>query len=201
MKEILSKIVQSQSLEARWLHTISLLEYIGARKIAKTMCTGAQPELDVLEHYADECRHAFIFKKLAIHVNNDVAPGYLCQEDAVNYFQTLDHGLSKWLEEKTGAKNPLHSYLLTTSLIERRAMKIYPLYKTLTRQELVASELKQIIIEESNHKGPLDQKAQRVLEAIAPNLLEEAIQKEEELFEKFLGALSQSLEQASLLHH
>lgn len=163
MKEALEIIVQSPALESRWLNTVSMLEYIGARKIGKTF-SKMHPPLEILEHHADETRHAFAFKKLSTMVAGKDHENYLCADAGVAYFQTLDKEISDWVARLTGKEDPYQSYLFVTTIIERRAMKLYPLYRKLTRNGFVRDEVKKIIEEEANHKKSIEDKAFRILD-------------------------------------
>ena len=193
MKEILRKITAESALEAKWLNTLSLLEFIGARKIAKTVGQD-HPSLMVLEHHADETRHAYAFKKLCQELSEESRPEYLCRDAAVKYFQTLDHQLSEWLRDRTGTDELTYpSYLLTTSLIERRAMKLYPLYRDATSQEAVREELHVVIEEESTHRPLIDRELKKWLERHGQDGLEACWQLEDELFQAFENALRASL--------
>lgn len=64
IKSALRKIIADERVEARWLNTISYLEYVGARKIFRSVAT-SHPSVSVLDHLADETRHAAAFKVLA----------------------------------------------------------------------------------------------------------------------------------------
>lgn len=150
MKTILTILVKHPLIEARWLNTLSLLEFIGARKISKTVCQD-YPGRDILAHYADEVHHADVFKKLADTVAGVPFDGTLAADAAVSYFQLLDKTLTEWLGHVSGSSNTYHNYLLVTRVIERRAMRLYPLYKSLTRSDAVRAGLDGIIHEEAGH--------------------------------------------------
>lgn len=186
MKAILQKITAQTSLEAQWLNTLSLLEFIGARKIAKTVAR-QHPSLEILEHYADETRHAHAFKRLSQHLSDDES--FLCRDEAVAYFQTLDQQMADWLQDKFPPADPYPNYLLTTSLIERRAMQLYPLYRDTSSQALVRAELELIIQEESNHRPEIDRRLKQLLREQGQGGLEDCWQIEEQLFATFTEAL------------
>lgn len=150
MKTLLTTIVKHPLLEARWLNTLSLLEFIGARKISKTVCQD-YPSRDILAHYADEVRHANVFKQLGDTVAGFPYEDTLCTDAAVSYFQLLDKTLSEWLGHVSGVNNAYQNYLLVTRVIERRAMRLYPLYKSLTCSDAVRAGLGGIIHEEAGH--------------------------------------------------
>jgi len=187
MKEILQIITSDTTLEARWLNTLSLLEHIGARKISKTVAQ-THPTLQILEHYADETRHAYAFKSLSVQLSKNSSGDYLCKDEAITYFQSLDRQVAAWLQENIDPLDQYPNYLLTTSLIERRAMQLYPLYRDVTAQDSVRAELDRIIQEETNHRSGIDRKIRDVL-AAAGYKLDDIWPIEEKLFRDFLTAL------------
>lgn len=161
-RELLTKtlqyIAENASLETRWLYTLYTMEFAGATKIAKAI-QRMPADLDMLEHWKDETRHAFVFRKLADRafeesdaINNRNA---LSRNAALRYFHRMDRSALQLLKEE-GLNDQKHSYLLTTLLIENRAMKIYPLYRSITKRTDVKDELTEIIKEEANHKKPLE---------------------------------------------
>ncbi len=191
MKQFLQTISAKPALEARWLNTVSLLEYIGAMKISKTVCQ-SHPDLSVLEHFADEARHAAVFKNLSQKLKGKEGD-YLCRDEGVTYFQTLDHTVSDWITQKNGKPDTLLNYLLVTNLIEKRAMKLYPLYRATTKSPVVKAALKTIILEENNHRVPLEKKAQALLKKRKIEGFAVLQKIEEDLFDVFLGALKREI--------
>lgn len=192
VKEFLDKIVTDPALEARWLNTLSLLEYIGARKIGKTF-SKVHPALEVLEHHADETRHAFAFKRLAAILSDGRDLGYLCGPQAIEYFQTLDKTLSEWLAKLSGRSDSYQNYLLVTSVIERRAMKLYPYYRRITRNGFVRDELKSVIDEEASHRRLIEERCLKVLNKNDVPGFDECDAAEEKLFLKFGEAIEKEI--------
>lgn len=190
LKHFLSRVTLNPTLEAGWLHTVSLLEFTGARKISRTVADH-HPSLDVLEHLADETRHALAFKRLAEEVGGAPAQRYLCAPEGGAYIQKLDRALSTWSEKVLGRHDERAFYLLTTTLIERRAMQLYPLYRATTSQECVREELRKVITEEQNHRVSIENEC---LALHAPHGLEEPLAIEERLFGEFLTALEGAVE-------
>jgi len=184
MKEILTHICRDKKLEARWLNTLSLLESIGARKITKTVCQ-KHPSQEILEHLADEARHSYVFKKLSNEIEGAETQGYLCGEAAINYFQSLDTQASQWIASHLGEDTYIN-YLFVTWLIERRAMRLYPLYRTLTSYAPLADELQKIVVEESTHMHPIEDKAKSML---SEDKAQELFAIEDRLFAEFEKSL------------
>ena len=191
-REILEKIVINPALEARWLNTLSLLEYIGARKIGKTF-TKVHPALEVLEHHADETRHAYVFKRLSAIVADGKDLGYLCGDEAVTYFQSLDKKLSDWISKLTGRIDGIQNYLVVTAVIERRAMKIYPYYRKITRNGFVRDELKQVIDDESSHRRRIESQCLKILNPSDVPDFQECDAFEEEIYRHFERSIEKEI--------
>ncbi|NOK15118.1 hypothetical protein [Corallococcus exercitus] len=195
IQAVLRQLVQVPELEVRWLHTVSLLEFIGARKISRTVAD-RHPSLEVLGHLADETRHAFTFKRLACEVagREDVTE-FLSVGAASAWFQALDRQLAEWVTGVTGTADVYLHYLLTTAVVERRAMVLYPLYKAATRHAVVREELGRVVVEEQSHRRAIEDACQQRLEK-AGVTLEPALALEERLFETFLTQLEKDVAQA-----
>lgn len=188
IQNVLKQIAANPGREALWLNTISLLEFIGARKISRTVAD-RHPTLDVLNHLADETRHALAFKRLACEVAGGEVSEYLCPQAAGTYFQTLDRELAAWAAQAVGREDTRLSYLLTTTMIEQRAMQIYPLYKAATRQAVVREELGRVVTEEQSHRRSIEDICTETLAELAGKDLAEPKAIEARLFEGLLGAL------------
>lgn len=187
LKNVLEEITSARVLEAEFLHTLALLEFIGARKISRTM--GERfPFLDVLDHLADETRHAAALKRLAVDVFGG-EPGYLAAEAAKAYFYRLDREMAAWVEDLVGKSDVELTYFLVTTMIERRAMILYPLYRRVTATQSVRDELRAIIVEEQGHRVAIEAACMSRLQAhgvtsfAAPEAVEQAF------FAQFLDAL------------
>ncbi len=194
MRQVLEAISKDPALEARWLNTLSLLEHIGSRKISKSVCE-KHPSLEVLEHFADETRHAYIFKKLAsrgvLSTHHD--ENYLCRDEAVSYFQMLDNFMTEWIHAATHQDDTYQNYLLVTCMIERRAMKLYPLYKNITRDDEVRLELQQIILEETNHRHNIETHMADILKQNQVKNFSVCTDIEKQLFGGFESSLKKNL--------
>jgi len=191
LKDVLARIAELPEREARWLNTVSLLEFTGARKISRTVAD-RHPTLEVLQHLADETRHALAFKRLATEVAGREVTGYLCLEAAATYFQTLDRALSSWATQTLGREDVRLNYLLTTTLIEQRAMQVYPLYKAATRHPVVKEELGKIVAEEQSHRRSIETVCIEALAAAGTDL-DQPLAIEARLFEAMLAALEREL--------
>lgn len=196
MRDILTKIVDNPKLEAQWLSTLSLLEHIGARKIGKTVARSHQ-SVSVMEHFADETRHAEAFGKLSRFLAENRDCVALCREEAISYFQTLDRKASDWITKIVGHEEEMHNYWLVTALIERRAMLLYPLYRSLTRSTDVREELARVIEEESSHRKIIEKNALDLLKRYGVDNFDEASRLEEKLFWGFCDQLRREIQKAA----
>ncbi len=149
--EVMVQLVKRPAQHAKFLNTLSLLEYIGARKILKSQeastITG-----EILGHAAEEIRHAQTFKKLALKMSEGLLETYqdehlLAGVGARQYIQAIDQGVAAKLKVPHAALN----YLLTTLLIEERANRIYPGYDLILTECGFPSALKAIVREENTH--------------------------------------------------
>lgn len=188
IQAVLKQIAAEPALEARWLNTLSLLEFIGARKISRTVAD-RHPSLEVLGHLADETRHALAFKRLACEVAGAEISEYLCPQEAAAWFQTLDRELAAWTTRAVGREDVWLNYLLTTTLVEQRAMVLYPLYKAATRQAAVRAELGKVVTEEQSHRRQIEEACLRLLAEAGMSDLSGLKAIEERLFDGFLSAL------------
>src|SRR5260221_11684276 len=170
---ILARLTGDAGRHARFLNTLSLLEYIGVRKILKSQpAEGLSAEM--LEHILEEARHAYVLKRLALRVGGEsvatyAAPALLCGEEARRYIQTLDRSAEIDLKESrdpasgatgdavpAGGVSPASgsasvNYLYTTLLIEERAGAVYPLYEPLLARVGLGGVLAGFIREEEGH--------------------------------------------------
>lgn len=155
-KSLIQKIVLTPENHARWLNTLSFLEHIGSRKIIKSQ-KSEKLDLMVLEHIAEETRHAFYIKKLAQKISPDTCPTYeedylLAGNNAEKYFQQLDQKISEILSRQyAGQGISLLTYLYVTLLVEERAIGVYRVYETVLEENHFAISVKPILAEEQRH--------------------------------------------------
>jgi hypothetical protein len=152
LNQIISTVISSPALHAKWLNTFSYLEYIGFRKIVKSQnATGLSTE--TLSHAVEEGRHALKLKKLAVKIGGKDFDNYdehtlLCVREATNYFQTLDRSCEKALEDIPLEQRPRFVYLWVTWLVEKRALLVYELYQATNPGP---GSLRSLLAEEENH--------------------------------------------------
>ena len=158
LASFLSQVSARPALHARFLNTLSLLEYIGARKIYKSQPADCFT-VEVLEHVVEEGRHALALKKLAIRLGGDSvrtygAEGLLSGADATRYMQTLDRAVEADLQSSgfpSGEKRTWINYLLTTLLVEERADSLYPIYEPILTSLGYGGVAAAIVAEEKRH--------------------------------------------------
>lgn len=193
IKTLLGAICEDTATEAKWLNTLSLLEYIGARKISKTVAGRHPDSPEVLDHLADESRHAYAFKRLCVEISEGECDSYLCEDAAKRYFAELDQRATAWMNELTGEDDMSQNYLLVTTLIERRAMMMYPLYRSVTSHDVVRDELQEIVVEEQDHRVAIEENCVEMLSQYGVDGLEAVTDLEANLFAGFLDAVATEL--------
>ncbi len=150
-KTVLTDLSQRPHDHARFLNSISLMEYMGARKIMKSQHEESI-SAEVLAHMAEEIRHAQVFKKMALKLSEGRLVTYdeeylLAGNEARAYIQTVDQGVAGVLKKQDSYFN----YLLSTLLIEERANKVYPFYAQLLEPYGFATHIQKILREEEHH--------------------------------------------------
>lgn len=131
MQRALAAIVQRPALHARFLNSLSRLEYVGVRKMLKAR-RSEDIDLGGLQHMLEEAVHATRLKKFARSVAphgvsvETFAPEHTLEGQAAEgYFQAVDRAAA----EAVGGANPEACYALTSAAIEVRARCLYPAYQ------------------------------------------------------------------------
>ena len=191
-RDFLGAVVERPLMHAKFLNTLSLLEYMGARKILKSQ-RAETISYEILAHTSEEIRHAQMLKKLSLKLSEGKLEDYssenlLCGAEGARYFQTIDTAAFKAL----GHPDPWVNYLLTTLLIEERANSIYPHYAALPKAEL-ASIFKGIVREEDTHLQDILVQI-RKRQDISNDFLQKLRRIEDEAFSLFVGSLHESIQ-------
>lgn len=163
VEHALQNIVKAPSIHARFLNTLSRLEYVGARKLMKSQ-DSSDLSKDTLQHLVEETRHAWMLKKLACRLDPQVAAGFsaaltLAGDEGEAYFQALDAEVSKTVTLSDAAElslGKLH-YLYTSWLVELRAVAFYSAYEPLLRHAQVPNVLSGILGDETHHLDAMQQ--------------------------------------------
>ena len=149
--EGLNKFGPNLNLHAKLINTFSLMEYIGGRKILKSQLESKVTEA-LLSHVAEEVRHAMTLKRLALKLSDGGLHSYgdehvLGGQAARHYMQKVDRGAADYFKSDDAWKN----YLLTTWLIEERALLVYPLYEEVMESLGHKGYFKMILKDEERH--------------------------------------------------
>lgn len=190
MKTLLNCIISIPDIYARFLNTLSLLEYIGARKIIKSQNYEILTE-KTLNHSIEELRHARLLKRAAVKILPECETYHeqvlLCGKQAFHYFQTIDHTANTVLSDY----NPWHCYLYTTALIEIRAIDFYTQCEEILLALNKPSPFRGILIEEEKHLQDINEGLIKIPNFEKDLAILKKIEKKE--FDIFLKALKQSI--------
>lgn len=156
-KQLLTSIVASNELHAKWLNTLSFLENCGARKIAACEHPTLVKE-EMLKHAAEEFRHAHHLKRQIEKVSSYRMETYslslmLGGISTLHYLAALDLKTSRYLKSSGLSKNSVReaAYLLVTYAIELRAHELYRIYDEVLRKAGSKVTVKSILLEEKEH--------------------------------------------------
>ncbi len=163
LKTLLETIIDSKTLHAKWLNTLSYLENCGARKIAACEHPTLVKE-EMLKHAAEEFRHAHSLKKQIGKITDQKMESYtpsllLGGRSTLSYLQSLDLQTCRYLK-KSGLQGPSlkeAAYLLVTYAIELRAEALYPLYHTALKGRRSPVAVKSIVLEEKEHLKEMEE--------------------------------------------
>lgn len=158
LKNIFTTIVNNDTLHARFLNTLSLMENTGARKISASEDPATVTYI-ILKHAAEEHRHAFYLKKQIEKIEGAALPTYapeylLAAAHSKRYLNQLDIDACRYLKEKLGLSGKelrFAAYLLVTYSIEVRADELYPVYQDVLTEAGSKVNVKSIILEEEGH--------------------------------------------------
>lgn len=144
--ELLRRIVASPEIELEWIDLLSQLEYVGCRKIVKSVGFEAV-SLEILRHVSEEASHAFLLKSVVEEggVRDRSWRDGRFAEAGWRYFQGLDQRISA-LPESDGLRYPGVSWA-----IERRVLAVYPAYLLRTQNESLKKVLRRILAQEERH--------------------------------------------------
>jgi hypothetical protein len=157
IEQLLTTIVASNELHAKWLNTLSFLENCGARKIAACEHPTLVKE-EMLKHAAEEFRHAHHLKRQIQRVSSKPMDTYspfsmLGGVATLHYLTLLDLKASRYLKALGLSKHSIKeaAYLLVTYAIELRAEELYPIYDEVLVKAGSRVAVKSILLEEKEH--------------------------------------------------
>ncbi|WP_026999377.1 hypothetical protein [Eisenibacter elegans] len=197
---LLPLIVQHHQLHSRWLNTLSLMENVGARKIAAAEHP-RNVDLLMLKHAAEEARHAYYLKKQLSKIPEADCPDYsdvylLAPRASYHYLHALDVAISRYLKTTLACADyqlRYMAYLLVTYAIEVRADELYPAYQEALSAAGSKVNVKSIIVEEEGHLAEM----QTQMEAVLPNWQQHAkavTDIEAGLYEKWVANIAQTVQ-------
>ena len=196
MLKILERVANNKEWHAKFLNTLSYLEYIGARKMLKSL---PAPVLNksFLDHINEEIRHSLFLKSLAEKLTK-TKWGFKEQEliagaSASHYFQEVDHYSSKF-----SFSNPVLNYLYTTYAIEQRAIIFYSLYNDILKKKNFPFTLQSILNDELEHLNSVLKEIQKTDPFWELNL-EEISQFEHQKYFSLLICLDQEVSESALI--
>lgn len=195
LEPLFSELIGNVERHKQWLATLSYLENQGARKIFACQPQGDLP-LELLQHAAEEARHAWFFKKQIERLDGDANQIYplLGGYAARHYLHRLDMGICRILKKELGlAGRRLKdaSYLLTTYGIEVRAAVFYPHYHEVLQAAGIKISLNSIIREEDRHLDEIESSLQAWPEIQA--LCQRVIDMENVLYERFIDEVCRTV--------
>ncbi len=196
-KRLLQAVVADPGLHSRFLNMLSLLEHIGSRKIMLSQMKG-DLDKEILQHMAEETRHAFFFKNQAERMHgralDDYSPDHtLCPAAARAYFGRLDAGITRMLSQAP-KRTP---YLWVSFIIEIRAGWIYHFYQQALEEAHVGVSLKSVIAEEEKHLAEMQESLNQA-GLMNDLLLVRAAGLETQLFTKLLDALLSEIKETGM---
>lgn len=146
--DFLQNLVEDKPRHARFLNMLAMLEHLGSRKIMVSQMDQVMSQ-DVLQHLAEEARHAYFFKRHAERIAGHALAGWHDENTsaripAAMYFGRLDAGITKRVGEA-------QAYGWVSLIIELRACWLYGLYQEVLEHASDHLSLKSLLAEEDRH--------------------------------------------------
>ena len=186
-------LITQPETHARFVNTLSMLEHLGSVRMARTQ-SGAGITERVLEHLAEETRHAFYLKRLSRKIDGGTNEQYrddslIAGPSARMYFARLDATARSYARERSNGR-PLgaETYLLVSWLVERRAMWLYPAYAEALKAAGTRYSVRSIINDEEDHLAEMVEGLDSLGVTGQPEL-PELVRQEESLFGRLADAM------------
>lgn len=203
-RRLLDRIVVDAPLHARFVNTLSRLEYVGVRKILKSR-RSERIGLDGLQHILDEAVHALRLKKAAVALAGGGGEGVVTFADDATlagdagegYLQALDRRAEEALLDLDPVERAEANYHLTSAAIEVRAQVFYPLYDQCLKDNRVGFSVAAISKDEDRHLEEMAVGLERSLPEWRRRL-EAVLAAEEALYARFLAAVEGALPASQL---
>lgn len=166
---LLGDLVGAPGLHARFVNTLSRMEYIGVRKMLKSR-RAERMDLDGLQHILDEGVHALRLKRAAtalaatagVDVTTFSEAHTLAGEAGEAYFQALDRWAETVVADLAEDVRVEANYLLTSAAIEVRAQVFYPLYDRCLAEGRAGFSVAAIAKDEDRHLAEMKDGLSRV---------------------------------------
>jgi hypothetical protein len=196
IKDFIKQAMGDNDSHARWLNSLSYLEYRGSRKIMRALQSTDMDD-EILAHALEEVRHALFFKRLAIKVGGAKfrhyrGPTLLAEAAIKHYFFVLDQAAAERVAGLGGEVRAI-VYRVVTWLIEERALKVYKEYETLLQQQAVSFSLKPVLMDEDRHLAEVRVRLDGLFHEKGVDL-RSLVECEELLFAQTLSALVAALQ-------
>ena len=181
----LDEIMENDFLHAKFLNTLSFIEYTGARMILKSQ-KESDMSFDKMIHLQEEIRHSLLFKKLALKIYPKELEyddgGVFCYPISKNYISRIDQPA----QNLTSTEN---CYFLTSYIIEVRALSFYQTYN-LKLGNKGPFNLNSILNDEEKH---LRDMRESIISKVAQQHIENLIEIETSIFSEFSREISKEL--------
>lgn len=171
LKEILTRVVQDSRLQAGFLAALSELENCGAKKIMRYQ-TRSNTDLSLLQHAAEEARHAYFFQKQACKLGVPISFSWLDGRRR-RYLDRLELFIARCLSDRSASATREGCYVLTTYYIEKRATWLYTSYEKILQTHQAPFSLQGILREEVGHLEEMEKMKEKL--GLSPEI-EESIQ-------------------------
>lgn len=194
-EHFLDEITENKPKHHLWLRSLSYLEYIGYRKMVKSV-PYTKVNTGVYHHLSDEIQHSFILREIADKQFGLALPITQVTDlvsIAESYFQGLDSQIDDWIQSKLGQKDPYSSYVWVSYSIEKRAMKVYPQYLAKIKEAPLKLVIQKIIKDEAEHLNYLEKVIREFPENISLDS-SPVLEIENQCFEGFLSKMHQYFE-------
>lgn len=162
---ILPNCLRDQHAHGCLLRLFVVLEAAGARRIHRFLRHGVWTE-QILSHAAEEARHALFFARKYRQVTGstlDIQSVSLLDRSGLRYFRSIDLLIGRFLESRGIAlrkKRSYYAYLLTTMIVEVRAVEIYLSYDKVIASTDSRLSLKPLLQEECRHLKNIEENLQ-----------------------------------------
>lgn len=199
LKNLLPQLVGNRELHGQWLNSLAYMEHVGATKIARTQ-SGERATITTLKHAAEEARHGFYLKRLALKVNPSLPEdfrqaGMLAPVSSRQYLHRLDIAISRMLRQEglEGETFRKLAYLLVTYAIEVRADDLYPVYQAAIENYPIKISVRTIINEEEGHLAEMTASLEGFPFDTQP-LMQKSREIEAVLFRNWIGEIRKAVE-------